>query len=540
MKCDEQKPVCQRCERLDRSCNYAAQRTVPPSTSSFRSTPSSDLAPPFSLGIGPAYEETPLYDVSPSPTYALSQGDWKSPEQSRLASLAGWVLANDPMVDQVAVPLAGVWIRLLPQLVHSTRTAYASAAAFGAVYESFLISKSRSLPNAIASNMYCKALAVMQEDVANPSHDTAPLILSCILLACVEVMQRCRGNALQHLEGAFKVLEISSDRNLSLTPTTTATPGTEKYYSLPGTPSPPTAKKDDLFLLLKSLDLQTSTYALARTPALPASPDDETDFEFTSVRGADLQLTIILHNLHHFTSIADKMKYLPASQVPRDVSIEQGRQLARLALWLKCLDANVLHGSKDLTTSAHRHALMLRAQCLIGQIYAATILCPYEAEYDRYASKFQQIIEIAEVVVDAKVESSIKFRPGLGIIQPLLFTAVKYRNSIWRRRAIALLFRAGIEGPWMGKLEGAVAQRVAEVEEETLDMPYVQITPEMIPERKRLCGENLLHDHWGDSTKKDVLRIRLTRCVDVEYMISGKESFESDKHWNLWEEDILV
>ena len=92
----------------------------------------------------------------------------------------------------------------------------------------------------------------------------------------------------------------------------------------------------------------------------------------------------------------------------------------------------------------------------------------------------------------------------------------------------------------MGKLEGAVAQRVAEVEEETLDMPYVQITPEMIPERKRLCGENLLHDHWGDSTKKDVLRIRLTRCVDVEYMISGKESFESDKHWNLWEEDILV
>jgi hypothetical protein len=494
------------------------------------------------MGIGPAYEMTlSSYDISPCPTYALSQqGDWQSPEQTRLASLAGWVLANDPMVDQLAVPNSDVWIQLLPQLVHSTRTAYASAAAFGAVYESFLISKDRTVSKAIASNMYSKALAVMQEDVANPSQDTAPLILSCILLACVEVMQRCRGNALRHLEGAFKVLEISDDSNLSLTPTTTATPGTEKYYSLPGTPSPAIAKKDDLFLLLKSLDLETSTYVLSRTPALPASTDDETEFEFTSVRGADLQLTIILHNLYHFTSLAAKMKYLPASQIPRNVSIEQGRQLARLALWLKCLDTNILHKTHDLTTSAHRHALMLRAQCLIAQIYASTILCPYETEYDRYATKFQQIIEIAEVVVDAKMESSIKFRPGLGIIQPLLFTSVKYRDSVWRRRAIALLLRAGTEGPWMGKLEGAVARRVAEVEEENLDVPYEQITPDMIAERKRVCGENLLHDHWVDSMQTDILRIGLTRCVDIEYMISGKESFESDRHWNSWEEDIRV
>jgi hypothetical protein len=155
---------------------------------------------------------------------------------------------------------------------------------------------------------------------------------------------------------------------------------------------------------------------------------------------------------------------------------------------------------------------MLRAQCLTAQVYASTILCPYETEYDRYASSFQQIVEIAEVVVDAKIESTIKFRPGLGIIQPLLFTALKYRHSVWRRQAIALLLRADIEGPWQGKVEGAVAQRVMEVEEEAFDLPGGDITPDILPERRRVCGQSLLHDHYTDSTT-DSLRVGLIRVL---------------------------
>lgn len=143
------------------------------------------------------------------------------------------------------------------------------------------------------------------------------------------------------------------------------------------------------------------------------------------------------------------------------------------------------------------------------------------------------------MVVDAKIESTIKFRPGLGIIQPLLFTALKYRHGTWRRRAIALLLRADIEGPWQGKVEGAVSQRVMEVEEEAFDLSREEITPDMLPERRRVCGQSLLHDHFADSPT-DYLRVGLSRCVDVEYMIGGKEPFESGKHWNIWEEEIRV
>lgn len=418
VKCDESKPICQRCVRADRVCEYAPKRTV--STICATSTPSSNPALSCSLSLGPTYDDLPLYDISLSPTYALSDAIWQSPEQSRLATLGCWVLSNDPMIDKVAVPNSSVWIQLLPQLVHSSRTAYACAAAFGAVYESCLISKDRKDSENIASKLYSKALSAMQEDLNDLSSGTAPVLLSCILLACVEVLQRRRGNALRHLEGAFKVLELSDDASLCLTPPATiATPPAESSPSPETTPAPVMPKKDDLFLLLKSLDLQTSTYVLSRTPSLPARtpsfpafPIDHTEFGFMSVRGADLQLIIILHNLHHFTSFASKMKYLPPARIPRESSIEQGRHIAQLALWLKCLDANVLHRNHILSPRAHRHALMLRAQCLIAQVYASTILCPYETEYDRHASSFQQIIEIAEVVVAAKMESTIKFRPG--------------------------------------------------------------------------------------------------------------------------------
>jgi hypothetical protein len=232
------------------------------------------------------------------------------------------------------------------------------------------------------------------------------------------------------------------------------------------------------------------------------------------------------------------MKYLPPASIPRESSIEQGRHIARLSLWLKCLDANILYKDHDLSPPAYRHALMLRAQCLIAIIYTSAILCPYETEYDRHASSFQQIIEAAEVVVDGKIESNIKFRPGLGIIQPLLFTAVKYRHARWRRRAIALLTQAGIEGPWIGRVEGTVARRVMEVEEESFDGAHENITPEMIPERKRISGTHLHDDAHQASTKTNILCIKLSRCVDVEYMVSGKEGFENAKHWNIWQENV--
>jgi hypothetical protein len=258
------------------------------------------------------------------------------------------------MIDKFTVPNSSVWIKLLPQLVHSSRTAYASAAAFGAVYESCLMSKDDEASKNIASRLYSKALSAMHEDLTNLASNTAPVLLSCILLACVEVVQRRRGNALQHLEGAFKVLELTDDAGLCLTPPATiSTPSLDGSLTPESSPAPLIPKKDDLFLLLKSLDLHTSTYALSRKPSLPARnsptssfpaiPNPDTEFEFTSVRGADLQLIIILHNLHHFTALASTMKYRPPGQISREASVSDPMFLLYLIYYSYLYCSSIAH-----------------------------------------------------------------------------------------------------------------------------------------------------------------------------------------------------
>ena len=117
------------------------------------------------------------------PSYALSDSIWHNAEKSRLATLGCWVLSNDPLVDKSAGVNSTLWLGLLPKLVQSTRTAYFSAAAFGAVYESVLLSNSQPTAETRASTMYSDALFVLQKDLTDQSIGPVPLLISCVLLA---------------------------------------------------------------------------------------------------------------------------------------------------------------------------------------------------------------------------------------------------------------------------------------------------------------------------------------------------------------------
>jgi hypothetical protein len=58
-----------------------------------------------------------------------------------------------------------------------------------------------------------------------------------------------------------------------------------------------------------------------------------------------------------------------------------------------------------------------------------------------------------------------------GIIFSLFWTAVKCRDGVIRRRAIALLEQSWQEGVWIGMVQAAIAKRIVEIEE---DQPYEQ------------------------------------------------------------------
>jgi hypothetical protein len=90
----------------------------------------------------------------------------------------------------------------------------------------------------------------------------------------------------------------------------------------------------------------------------------------------------------NLTFLTAAKKFLPPAGRRRETVIKQGRQTTRLSLWRKCLDKNNLYKGYHLPSPAYRHAMTRRAQCFVAAINMATVLFPYETEYDRHAATF--------------------------------------------------------------------------------------------------------------------------------------------------------
>ncbi|RSM07216.1 hypothetical protein CEP52_005315 [Fusarium oligoseptatum] len=127
--------------------------------------------------------------------------------------------------------------------------------------------------------------------------------------------------------------------------------------------------------------------------------------------------------------------------------------------------------SRHNAQGGNEQLLVLRAQCLAAFINVANILEPREMAFDDYAPEFQEIITSVEILSlnaadgggpPLNIPDALPlFTPEMGIIHPLYFTALKYRDPFWRRRAVALLRRSGREGPWVGEIEAALASAIA-------------------------------------------------------------------------------
>ncbi|RMJ20055.1 hypothetical protein CDV36_000204 [Fusarium kuroshium] len=222
--------------------------------------------------------------------------------------------------------------------------------------------------------------------------------------------------------------------------------------------------------------------------------------------------------------------------------------------------------SRHKVTGRNEQLIVLRAQCLAAFVYVATILEPREMAFDVYAPEFQEIITAVETLspntVDGGTSSNREddlplFTPEMGIIHPLYFTALKYRDPFWRRRAVALLRRSGREGPWVGEIEAALASAIAAREEQP-EKPGERVSGDLtrIPESARISNcwvvEYMRDDvDSGYISRSDETRIRkvkaiLIRCYDMEKMLHNsiqapnEHPWRDRTQWAWWEEIISV
>ena len=289
--------------------------------------------------------------------------------------------------------------------------------------------------------------------------------MMCVMLCLTEVFLQQEPNALFHLQCAFKLLQHRRATRL--------TSGSARLNNEIG----PFSAEDEIEIVFRTLDFHVCSFALSKTPYIPAIPLPPVLPSITDLDTANTTLVQLVHACYEFTSMAYKWKYRP-SVSPR-MSIQQGRLIAHLLTWLEQFNLIVLPTlSREHTNSSqvnlYYKALTLRMTALSTLIYLSCILCPLETAYDIYASHFQQIITDSEItltcrnrVLDSLVEGvqSPRFSNGPGLIQPLFHCALKYRHPVYRRRAIALLSLTGREGPWCGRREARIISRIMEWEE---------------------------------------------------------------------------
>jgi hypothetical protein len=463
-------------------------------------------------------------------------------ERNRHAQLGCTVLSQAPCRAQT-LSERDLWTYSLPQLSLVVPTLGAAVAAFGASYESCVLDHDDSAIRLAALKQYARAVQMLKQETESHRFVPLPLLLACVVLACVEVMHHRPRDALTHLRGAFAMMSIHENWK-SPPPDFRVSPDQDTHWILDG--------EDDLSLLLVKLDLQKATYGGAPDLSLTSAASIGHQVgEFRDVHEADRALCKILNSCYQFITSAGHYKYKPASTVPSSFQIEQGHHLANLRTWLSLLHRLVRQSvcnwkqMEATSNGSYIHALVLRSQCLGAIITASTVLNTNERGYDTYAPQFQQIVQAVEEVMRIEQTERVigfklpSFTPEMGIIQPLFLTAEKYRDSVWRRRAIQLLQQAGREGPWVGKIEAVVARSCADFEEKNAAGHGVSphILPEHIDEKDRLCGSSIFHvEQAPDSMLWAHILLYKRRDVNV---LSGND-IENESHWQTWQEIVGI
>ncbi|KAF5687111.1 transcriptional regulatory moc3 [Fusarium circinatum] len=500
VKCDETKPSCRRCLFSKVSC----------------------LGYPIGAPPGPSLRPAEAALVSARSPRALD----------RYVYLTCTVLSQGPRRAKNESETL-FWSHAVPQMIHSIPAVQAAAAAFGASYDEHML---RSREGLATTRHYHRALRLVQNEVSHLHNGTFPCAVACLLMGFAEALQQRSDRGYMHLQGALAVM---------------ATCGNS------GAKSP----MDDggLATLFEKLNLHSVTYATSLDIPLTG----EVNKPSSDLMSPDRALYSILHTSYRFISSALPYKYAHPTQIPSDLLIEQGRCRGNLQQWLS---SKQLNPRLSISDPQNEQLLVLRMQCYTAFIYVSNALQPFETVYDHYALEFQEIIASAKAVLDIRssdeASSSLPlFTPEMGIIQPLFFATLKYRNSFWRKQALNLLGKSGREGPWCGDIEAQILEVVIAAEENTFDhlsstldesqqtMPYTDV-----PEHQRvhLClvqdyldrrYESITLDKGAGSPAR-FAKVQLCKCRDLEGMLSDetrgprKDFWADERYWYTWHKNV--
>ncbi|KAH8686408.1 hypothetical protein BGZ61DRAFT_355463 [Ilyonectria robusta] len=425
VKCDERKPICERCTSGHRKCDGYAPPTIYTALAIYR--PRQALP-----GIHAASERRALQ------FFRETAGPF----------LSG---ATDPQF----------WTRLVMQFSCYEPAVRHSVVAISALYEQFNAEAEgdvRLRDNPLALRHYNAAIHELKT-----MDSPAVVLLVCILFTCIECLQSNREAAITHCKSGIAIMENAT--------------------------SVPSWAKEHLRPIFRRLSMLPFFFGNSSddVPNLIAW-DESVPIEFCSFSDAQTMMDDIFCRTVRLVRWGDahRIGNLRHQPVSLELLAEQEKIRTLLEQW-QLLSADFDVGLTSLTTATKHFKLgedfikeMLRGFLLmrheICRIWSEMAFSADETGYDAYLDSFRWLIARAQTlnttVPDAyrMTTKSAKFIFETGVIPMLFFIAIKCRCLDTRLEALRLMKILGIarENLWEVSTTHGVGRRVIEIEHDVL------------------------------------------------------------------------
>ena len=462
VKCDETKPVCQKCTTTGRKCDgYGRQ----------------------------ASKNHHLNDailVVPSSLQVKARGtdpEMRSFEYFRLRTAPALSIFHD----------SGFWTQVVLQMGHQEPAVMHAAITLSLFHEQYeatgtpvdLINAKSCLhpeTNSLALQQYNKAINCLVRRASEDPSSHAFVLITCLLFVCTEFIKGNAAAAISHIQSGLNILSKYQSPLCEEAPSTRKTP-----HFIGDNLTPMFSRLNILAMLFGT---RSSSYFLpsGSSESLCRLVPDTLD-SMTMARDSMMNTMNVSLNFVH-TQL--QVRYDP--KVNHEALAEQARLQDQLARWLKAFDSFERNFKFSFQKLEWREALQLRILHKTISVWLSTCMSPEECAFDPYIREFRTIISLASILEPLDTDPCRnghelpKFSFEMGTITSLYFAAVKCRDPIVRRDALArLVYSHRQEGLFDSPKMAIVAARVIALEEGGIrggDFSFV-------PERARIHNADI-------------------------------------------------
>ncbi|KAE9372928.1 hypothetical protein N431DRAFT_439883 [Stipitochalara longipes BDJ] len=467
VKCDEGRPICQRCVKFEVTCDGYKEGDKPHKNDS-------RLADPGPIVIR-TRKPPPKTTVQ---TYTVPDTICRPPPLS--------LFKNDQeyqyfkvFTTQIASQLSGLfptslWNYLVLQACESNSSIRHAVIAIGALDPKTWRGPTKSpedkLRRQFAYKQYSMAIGDMRKTISKKALDLRTRLISGLLFICFEICHFNRASAVAQIRAMSSLLED----------------GTHKRNDSNGL-----KVEEELEEVFRELKTQTLVYdcsgsLLSEKQILLSRQTEKAELpqQFDSMNQARSILFLLEVRQYYWTGSSgyDWPWYLAtpvmgtASDPPpnehtsnEDWCAERERRFEEYAVWSNAVQPLLFNARRANDPYENRRASLLKATFLTAYLsLMVPMLSPLEAYYGQTA-RLRELMDLIKSLLTTSSSADIGFSMEMNFVIPLSRICYRFRHRALRQEAINLLLSyPRREGLFDGVLIGTYSKWLAEIEEEGL------------------------------------------------------------------------